>query len=287
MNFENGKEIKLSSETIERTPPPAGGTVIIMQRHGNYDRSTGHLTLDGHQDSLKRSEALIEGMIEQIPEEERQFVTVLVVASPTIKHEGRRSMETAANAIVSVQEAFDKYGIPQENLLTESPRPVEDIEEPRMFQQNTEYWKTLVDRYGSGTQEFWKAYEEDHHQEEREQMGEEGPVEMSDRFAHFTNVLGRYARLHHANHKGEPARLIIWNVSHYDTVTTFFKNHVASIDQKEYIPVDYDGGISLMIDKDGEASVKVGEATYPIELTERGTKLKRHENEEEKVNSDV
>jgi hypothetical protein len=46
-----------------------------------------------------------------------------------------------------------------------------------------------------GTKEFWKAYEEDVHQEERKEMNAEGPVEMSDRFAHFTNVLGRYAHL--------------------------------------------------------------------------------------------
>jgi len=69
--------------------------------------------------------------------------------------------------------------------------------------------------------------------------------------------------------------LIIWNVSHYDTVTTYFKNHVANIDQKEYVPVDYDGGISLVIDSKYNASVTVGKTTYPVELTKKGTALDR------------
>lgn len=269
------QEIKLSTETIERTPPPKGGTVIIMQRHGNYDRETGHLTPDGRRETLERSQKIIEEMIEKVPEEERKYISLLVVASPTIKNEGQRSMETASAVIESVQNIFEKYTIPKVNIITETPRPTEDIEEPRIFKGDVTYWKFLVDKYGEGTQEFWKAYEEDVHQEERVEMNTEGPVEMSDRFAHFTNVLGRYAHFHHTNHKNEPARLIIWNVSHYDTVTTFFKNHIAGIDQKEYIPVDYDGGMSLIINSDNEASVTIGETTYPIELTIRGTSLKR------------
>ncbi|MEI6479431.1 MAG: hypothetical protein WCO21_01190 [bacterium] len=285
MNFENFQnqppnKVEMSSKTIERTPPAPGGTLVIMQRHGNYDRATGHLTSEGKVDALARSHEIIEDILKQIPDEERASVRVLVVASPTIKNEGQRSMETASAVIESVKTTFEQYGIPAENLLTESPRPVEAIEEPRMLKDDSGFKQFLEDKYGAGSVEFWKAYEEEKHKEERERMGAEGPIEMSDRFAHFTNVLARYARLFHSKHKQNPERLIIWNVSHYDTITTFFKNHIADISQNENVPVDYDGGMSLIISPEGQASVKIDGTTYPMELTTSGTTIKRQDHVE-------
>lgn len=271
------EDLKLNSETIERTPPEAGGTVIVMQRHGNYDRETGHLSLDGKNDTLERSHRMIQEMIEKVPAEERKFVSLLVVASPTIKNEGQRSMETASAVIESAKEVFQQYGVPHENIITPTPRASEDIEEPRIFKGDTTYWRFLVDKYGKGTKEFWKAYEDDVHEEQRREMGAEGPIEMSDRFAHFTNILGRYAHLFHSNHSDEPARLIIWNVSHFDTITVYVKNHVAKIPQTEYVPVDYDGGVSLMIDQEDKASITINGKVYPVELTAHGTSIARHE----------
>jgi len=87
----------------------------------------------------------------------------------------------------------------------------------------------------------------------------------------FTNVLGRFARLHHNQHPGE--RLIIWEVSHYDTITTYFKNHVAHIDQKEHVPVDYDGGLAIAISPNGQAHTILRGRPYAVELTERGTRF--------------
>ena len=267
--------IRLNAETIERTPPPPGGTLIVMQRHGNYNRETGHLSVEGKQDTLERSRKMISDIIEKVPEEERKYVSLLVVASPTIKNEGQRSMETASAVIESATDVFEQLGVPKENIITKTPRPAEDIEEPRIFKGDMTYWKFLVDKYGKGTKEFWKAYEDDMHEEERQEMGAEGPIEMSDRFAHFTNVLGRYAHLFHTNHSDEPARLIIWEVSHFDTITVYVKNHVAKIPQTEYVPVDYDGGVGLVIDADNKASITIKETTYPVELTPRGNSLAR------------
>lgn len=272
---EDPRKIEMSSETIERTPPLPGGTLMIMQRHGDYNRETGHLTIEGRENAIERSRKALEDIVAQIPADERQRVSLLVVASPTIRNEGQRSMETASTVIESANHVFDQYGIPRENILTETPRPTEAIEEPRIFKDHSGFREFLADKYGQGSRAFWQAYEEEKHEEERREMGAEGPVEMSDRFAHFTNVLGRYARLFHAEHKDNPGRLIIWNVSHYDTITTFFKNHVAKIPQKEHVPVDYDGGMSLLISPDNEASVTVDGVNYPVELTSRGTSLAR------------
>jgi hypothetical protein len=73
---------------------------------------------------------------------------------------------------------------------------------------------------------------------------------------------------------------VIWNVSHYDTISTFFKNHVSGIPQKEYVPVDYDGGLSLSISPENEASITIQGKKYPVELTSRGTGLARKKREQ-------
>src|SRR3989344_4853734 len=100
--------IRLNAETIERTPPPPGGTLIVMQRHGNYNRETGHLSVEGKQDTLERSRKMISDIIEKVPEEERKYVSLLVVASPTIKNEWQRSMETASAVIESATDVFEQ-----------------------------------------------------------------------------------------------------------------------------------------------------------------------------------
>lgn len=263
MSFE---ELNLNSETIERHPPEAGGTVIVMQRHGEYDRETGSLTESGLENSEKRSAEIIDEMISEIPENERRNVKILVVASPTEMNGGQRSMETADAAISSIKKVFEKYGIPDENLLRDTPRPVEDVEEPRIFQGDLQYMNFLFDRYGRGTKEFWRAYEEDVHKAEREKMGAEGPIEMSDRYAHFMDVLGRYSRQFHYKEKEEKKRLIVWLVSHYDTITTYIKNHVANIPQEQYLPVDYDGGVSLYISSNQDSHIKIGDKDFEIAL---------------------
>jgi hypothetical protein len=241
-----------------------------MQRHGEYDRSNGHLGPEGEAKSLARSRRIIAGILTNIPPEERDRLKILVVASPTKKYEGQRSMETAAMAIKSIGSVFEELGIPQKNLLRETSRPVKDIEEPRVLRDETGFLKGLIDKHGELTRDFWVAYENDVEKEERKRLKVEGPVDIGDRFARFTNVLARYARVFHAQHREPLQRLIIWNVSHYDTVTTFFKNHVAQIPQEEYIPVDYDGGMSLMINPEGEASITLQGTTYPVELSQRG-----------------
>jgi hypothetical protein len=259
-------KVEMSSNTIEHVPPELGGTLMIMQRHGDYDRETGHLTDQGEKNALERSRRAIEHIVNQIPPEERQRISVLVVASPTIRNEGQRSMETASAVIKSVQDVFEENGILKENIFNDSPRPVEDIEAPRILKDNSGFLQFLEGIYGTDTKKLLKPFEEDVHREEREKRGAEGPIEMSNRFAHFTNVLARYARMFHLKNKDKPRRLIIWNVSHYDTITVFFKNHVAGIDQKEYIPVDYDGGMSLVIDPQNQASITVSGKTYPVDL---------------------
>lgn len=278
--YPSPENLKMSTETIERMPPEPGGTVIIMQRHGSYDRETGHLTAAGKGESLERSRAVLGGILEQIPENERQLVDLFVVASPTELHGGQRSMETATAVLESANALFEANGIPTENILQQSPRATAAIEQPRMFDDGSGFRDFLAEKYSDASLEFWKAFEEERHQAEREEFGSEGPLEMSDRFAHFTNVLARFARRYHHSHQNQPRRLIIWSISHYDTITTYYKNHIAKIDQKEHVPVDYDGGMSVYINPQGEASVTLSGHQYPVELATRGVTLPRQQEED-------
>jgi len=151
----------LSSETIIPDPPPKDGTIIIMQRHGKYDEGTGHLTQEGKNETLKRSREIIQKMIEQIPENEREYISLLVVASPTRTNIGKRSVETANLVIKSVNDIFEEYKIPKQNIITKKPRPSEYIEVPRILKGDNAYLRFLVNKYGKKTKEFWQAYEED------------------------------------------------------------------------------------------------------------------------------
>ncbi len=273
-------DLKLNSETIDRIPPDLGGTSIVMQRHGKYERETGSLTESGEEISREKSTKIIDDFIDKIPEDERKKLVLMVLASPTELNGGQRSMETAKVAIDSARKVFEKYGIPEGNILTTDPRPVEDIEEPRIFKENLDYMNFLFDKYGKGTQSFWKAFEEDVHKDERLQFGAEGPVDMSDRYAHFIDVLGRYSRQFHAKNQEDKKRLIIWVVSHYDTITTYIKNHVANIPQEKYVPVDYDGGVTMNINPENEASIQIGDTKVPVELSKQGNITARVKNQE-------
>jgi hypothetical protein len=267
LNQSSGKRIEMNPRTIEQTPPPLGGTLIMMQRHGVYDKTTGHLTNEGRARSLDLSRQILVGILEQIPKEERSKFNLLVVASPTQLHGGQRSMETAAAILESSQVVCDELGVPKEKIMRDTPRPEQKIEAPKMLKDSNPFRDFLETEYGKDTKEFWRAYENDVHKDKREAFGVEGPLDMGDRFADFVNVLGRYARAFHKKRKDNRERLVIWVVSHYDTVTTFFKNHIAEISQTDHVPVDYNGGMGILIDQNGVARTTIDGTSYPVNFT--------------------
>lgn len=261
----------------------------------------------------EESEQQLRALIEAIPADERSRVDFLSVGSPTEVFGGQRSMETAQLEIGSLEKVMREFGIPEEHILNNhpnintaltnartaehkgqgaQPRSVENMEHPRMLQDSPEFVDFLFDQvltedersekthdekldllYSDKkvAQKFWQLFEDDVFQAKREELGAEGPVNMADRFAHSLDVLQRFARRYHAKNPGR--RLIILGASHYDTLTTYVKNHVAHVDQKTYLPVEFGGGIGITIRPDGSAATSLAGQEFPIAFQTAGSRI--------------
>lgn len=309
---------KLTRKDTVIPPPVLDGTVMILRRHGDYQKdetqeNPGSVKKGWEEMFAQESLQQLRAMIEAIPESERSLIDFLSVASPTEVFGGQRSMETAQIEIANIEALMTQFGIPQNNLLnlhenikTEmtnprtsehkkegaQPRSAKDMEHPRALQESQEFIEhvidtVLTDEQKAGktyeekldflykdknvAQKFWQLFEDDTFKEERQELGAEGPLEMANRFANFLDVLNRFARKYHTKNPGR--RLIILGASHYDTLTTYVKNHVANIDQKTYLPVDFGGGIGIAISPDGTAKSVINGQEFPITFQTQGTRL--------------
>lgn len=247
--------------------PEIGGTSIILQRHAKYvtDESSellGGLDSENRQKAFGQAEKYFKELFAQIPEDQRQNVDVLFVASNT-RYRGKeqRSMKTAEEALYAVQEF-----LPDENILNKSSRfkgkgvrPTPTITEPNMFTDAPEFVDFLIQKHGD---KFWEVYEDDTEQEERLRTKAEGPIDMADRLAKFVRALKRFSRMYHGKHPER--RLIVWAVSHYDTISPYVKKYVAGISQETYLPVDYGAGVNILVGKDGQAQTTLQGKTYPV-----------------------
>lgn len=300
---------KITRRDAIAPPPEIDGTVMILRRHGDYQKdetqeNPGSLKKPWEEMFAKESLEQLRTMIEAIPEKERASIDFLSVASPTEVFGGQRSMETAQIEIANVETLMKEFGIPAENLLNNhkgirtevtnirtaehkkegaQPRASANIEHPRALQESPQFVEEILDtvlspeqregktydeklsflyRDAKVAQKFWQLFEDDEFAERRKELGAEGPLEMADRFAHHLDVLQRFARLYHAKNPGR--RLIVLGASHYDTLTTYVKNHVAHIDQKTYLPVEFGGGIGITIRPDGTSTTSLAGQEFPI-----------------------
>ncbi|HBR79100.1 MAG TPA: hypothetical protein DEA46_01570 [Candidatus Moranbacteria bacterium] len=270
---------KIERSDISREMPGEGETEIIMQRHEAYirdveDERAGSLKEEEAKKSYDLAVEVFGSKLENLSEDERSTVDVLVIASNTQYVKGRRSFETAAQALKGAEDVFKKYGIDEKQILNsgakregEENRPTKNtaILEPQFIDQSPEFREFLKEKYGDGamTQKFWQAFEEDWEKEEREKVGAEGPDDILERYTKFMNVLAKFSEVYHKKHSGR--RLIIWPVSHYDTISPFVKKMVGMDTKKDYLAVDYGAGISLKIDKSGKMTSKIKGQEFTIE----------------------
>lgn len=266
---------KIEGADISIEMPMTGETEIILQRHEKYisdkdDERAGSLTEESAQNAYRQSVEIFEKKLESIPDDDRQNVRVLVVGSTT-KHydKGQRSMETADIVARAVKDTFEKNGLDESNLLNthselkgDNVRPADQIQAPRMFDDNLDFVNYLNEKYGKLTQDFWCAFEEDWEKEKREEMGAEGTFDLLERFSKYIDVLSRFSRMYHS--KNPDKRLLIWTVSHYDTVSPYVKNKITKTDPSNYLPVDYGGGVSINIDKDQKRTSLIKGKEYEI-----------------------
>lgn len=274
--FESFTPRGIEKEDIEASPPDVEGTAIVLQRHGEYERTEdnpriGSLTPEGSEDVYASAETFFEKVFSGIPEEERKNVDILVLASDTQYQDGgRRSVETAERVIRAISETLEEFGLDQSQLLNGSgnisgdggPRISERLREPQMFNDSPDFVEFLKREYGDRDKSFWIAFEEDAEKEARERMGAEGPDEIVDRTKREVDVLSRYSRAYH--HKHPEKRLIIWAATHYDTISPYAKREILGEDKEYPLGVDYGAGIVMKIDPEGNKTVKIQGKAYEV-----------------------
>lgn len=252
-----------------------GETELVLQRHGKYARNAeqGEVgSLTDYEGEKTAAAEYFSKFLEQLPEDERGSVDVLIVASDTqYKGGGRRSLETAVAAQEAAQEVLaDVEGT---RILNEThdlrgdggPRPMPKMREPQMFTKSPDFVKFLQESHDPDMGlKFWIAFEEDLEKETREEMGAEGPDEIADRMNFSVRALARYAEAYHKANPGR--RLIIWADTHYDTISPFVKRDVFNTGKEAQLLVDYGAGITIDIDKTGKAVTELGGKEYEVPL---------------------
>jgi len=271
MEFQSFSE-GLTISDIEPKPPSIDGTKIIIQRHGEYQRSEesaapGSLTEKASRDAQEHAQKLVETLLASVPPEEKDTVDFLVLASDTHfrdkQNYGQRSMETAKAVVSGVKDVLQSNGISEDHLLNTNrgfhgspePRPTKQIREPKMFRESPSFVEALKKKYGDEGLGFWAAFESDLEEKTRKEMGAEGPWEMAERLARYIDVLARFSRDYHKRNPGR--RLVIWAVSHYDLISPYTKRYLLSQKKEDYLPVEYRAGIGIDVDSSGKATTTI------------------------------
>lgn len=273
---------KLRVDDLLVEAPQSNGTVLIIQRHEDYirDRSDprkGSLTDESTQRGKLQAAKIFKDIVEQIPEGERGSVDIMVVGSPTQYLDGgRRSMETATQVLAGIQQVITEYSLSPSQILNNKARlklegkPIQSksIVEPKIFTDNPDFVEFLKqEQYGAGAinQAFFKAYEDDQGEvrEARLKMGAEGPEDMANRLANYLYALKLYSEKYHQENPNK--RLVIWTVSHYDTISPFVKSRIGG-GKEGYLGVDYGAGIAINLKPDGTSNTNIGGKYYDVPL---------------------
>lgn len=267
---------KISIQDIKPKIPEVDGSLIVLQRHEKYVRDPespkkGSLDEKAAEHAKELGRNTIKQILEGLPQVERDSVDIMVVASDTQYREGgRRSIETGEKTMEGVRDVLDELGLSKDRLLNDSDRflstgpiPVPDIREPKIFLDSPDFVKFMEEKYGTGL-EFWIAYEDDVEKDARLKARAEGPIDMADRLASFMSLMARHAKAYHNANPGR--RLIIWAVSHYDTISPYVKKYIANMSQNKPLAVDYGAGITIDIAKSGKANTTIGENNYDVPL---------------------
>ncbi len=266
----------LEREDLDTSPPEIDGTKIVLQRHGKFERSfdsknSGSLTAEGVSDSYSIGKDFFDKLFNAVPEDQRKGVDILVVASDTrYESGGYRSMETAEQVIKAVNDEIEQRRLDPSQLLNNSgnfrgdtgPRPMKKLQEPNMFVSSPDFVKFLADKYGDRNSDFWIAFEQDKEKEAREEMKAEGPDDLADRLKFSTSVFARYANIYHKSHPDR--RLIIWAVTHSDTISPFVKREILSAGKEVPLGVDYSAGFAINIDREGNRNSIIAGNKYQL-----------------------
>lgn len=258
---------KIETADIRPDVPELGGSTIILQRNAKDDRRPGSPdfgALDEKAAELARIQAkeFFEKIFSSLTGEERGTIDIMVVASdatlvtPYTKAIHKRAVETGVQVLSGLTEAMQNASVAEQQLLNNSANhgsvvEVSELKDLLMMEESPDFVEFLRSKYGTGV-EFWNAYENDVEKETRLKMKAEGPDDIADRVNYALSLQAQIAREYHEANPGR--RLIIWAISHYDSISPFAKKHVTNTDLNTYLPIEQGGGITIAIDKDGGAT---------------------------------
>lgn len=261
--------------------PKPDETIVVLQRHAKDSRDPnsplelGTLIPESAEQVRKKTKEFFDQIFKSLGPEKIKNLDILVVASntklttpmPDVKSEHKRAMETGEVVIAEIKKSMAEFSLPQVQLLNKSGRPIElssgRIGELHMFEDSPEFVNFLRNKYGIG-KEFWVAFEDDAEKETRERLGAEGPDEVADRLKDYLKTLANAMKLYHQLHPNR--RMIVWAISHYDTISPFIKRHVAGMPKTDYLPIDNGAGIVINIKKDQKASAEISGNYYDLSL---------------------
>lgn len=274
---------KVEKEDIIIPKLDAGETSIVLQRHGKYSRdrtseTAGSITSESADDMYAYDKETFDKLFKQ------EDTYVLFVSSDTqYANKGFRSLETAEVAQSAAKDSLEEAGLDSsERIINLNPRfstarhdetnqdirPLAGIREPQIFNpRDADYIRHLQEKHGYGDKEAktgispkgWAFHEFDGEREVRETTDAESEEELIGRTKKTLAILERYARVWHADNPNR--RLVIWAVSHYDTISPLVKEADGVLREDDgqladvYQGVDYGGGVVINIPASPEDDV--------------------------------
>ncbi|MFA6461828.1 MAG: hypothetical protein WCV90_06190 [Candidatus Woesearchaeota archaeon] len=247
--------------------PKLGETLIVLQRNAKdirdpYQPDNGPLDVGAIESTLAQADMFFDKIFSSLSSSDKSTVDIMVMASDAVLStpEGMRSgrkraVDTAQLVIDSIRKVFQRQGVSNRQLLNNTlrmgggPIEVSELRDLSILEQSPAFVDLLRKRYGTGIG-FWDAYENDVEKKIRKKMGAEGPEEIADRVYHALSIWGQISKQHHLKYPNR--RLIIWAVSHYDTISPFIKKYVLKMRKQIYLPVAHGGGVILMINQRGK-----------------------------------
>lgn len=281
---------KITTADLRAEIPKAGETIIVLQRNAKDNRKKdgglefGALVPESAEQVRIGAKDFFDTIFDDLTTEERATIDIMVVASDAeflppsgdnSKHQ--RGVETGEQVMVGIGESMKEYGVDDDQLLNNFASPdtkidsagggpirISDLKDLEIMKNSPDFVKFLVKKYGTD-KNFWVAYEVDKEKSSREEMGAEGPQEIADRMSHSLSLFADSAR--RALENNPDRRMIIWAVSHYDSISPLAKKHILDMSVEDgYLPVDYGGGISIKIDKAGSATTTIQGQEYQVNL---------------------
>lgn len=257
--------------------------LIILQRHGGpiipiSDESVeantaGFLSEDGMQGVKSHTELILEQLGSNSND-----LDFLVCASPTalesrtgVKY-GKRAIHTARVIQDTIRNSFTKFT--NWKLLNDT-FPNADLSNIKLIEPNIHYIVGSSDprAYITALQEYfgdkrWERYhssasEDENLEKIRKEIGAEGSPDIAERTIDFFKVLKRYALKHTIKNPDRP--LIIWLVSHNDSLRSLLQWGLKAGIQAEGYSPDYNENLVLSLNYDSITTNYKG-TEYSVEI---------------------